>query len=74
MISGEEWRKMGQAVLEQGQRAAVAAVVGGMARTTVARIPVVGTNSMLTKSDINTGPPVSPLLPNSRIPVRCGIF
>jgi hypothetical protein len=38
----EEWHGMSSALLQGAQRAAVAAVVGGVARSTVARIPIVG--------------------------------
>ena len=44
-----QWQRAGSAFLQQAQRAAVAAVVGGVARSTVARIPIVGADCMLTE-------------------------
>ncbi len=36
------WREVGSAVLHRAQRAAAAAVVGGVAHSTLARVPLVG--------------------------------
>jgi hypothetical protein len=36
------WREVGSAVLQRAQRAAAAAVVGGVAHSTLARVPLVG--------------------------------
>ena len=49
-----QWQRAGSAFLQQAQWAAVAAVVGGVARSTVARIPIVGADCMLTEKKAKT--------------------
>jgi hypothetical protein len=40
------WREVGSAVLQRAQRAAAAAVVGGVAHSTLARVPLVGARAV----------------------------